>query len=382
MTADLQPAAAGPAPRYARPQRLVVKVGSSALRDRDGGLDEAFVADLVDQLAALCEEGLQVVLVSSGAVAAGLRPLGLDRRPHDLPTLQAVAAVGQGLLVHAYSREFARHGVAVGQVLLTPDDVVDRQRYLNARRTFDQLLRMGTVPVVNENDTVATHELRFGDNDRLAALVASMLRADLLALLSDVEGVHDGAPDAGTPVLERVVDFAALDDRHRGGVGSAVGSGGMATKLEAARIATYSAAHCVIARARRPGVIADLADGAAVGTWFPPSARRPESRRLWLAFAHQPTGAVLVDAGAVRALARNGSSLLAIGVTDAIGEFAAGDAIDVIGPDGNRVARGITSFAAADVRQMRGRSTDELVTAMGKRYAAAVVHRDRMVVTA
>ncbi|MEO2107387.1 MAG: glutamate 5-kinase [Actinomycetota bacterium] len=368
--------------RYDPARRVVVKVGSSTLTAEDGGLDRQWVDDLCTQLAALRADGVEVVLVSSGAVAAGLRPLGLTQRPTDLGRLQAAASVGQGELVHAYAAALRRHGLVAGQVLLVPDDLVTRDRYLNARTTFSELLAMGALPIVNENDTVATEELRFGDNDRLAALVASMLGVDLLMLLSDVEGLHDGQPSAGAPVINEVHDLSTLDDRHRGGTGSAVGSGGMASKLDAARVATFSGASCVIARGRRPDVVLDVARGEQVGTWFPPARKRPDSRRLWLAFAHQPAGRLHVDAGAVRALAQRGSSLLAIGVTAVDGTFERGDAIDVVGPDGHPVARGIVAYDAAEVTAMRGRSTEQLTDEQGAAFAAPIVHRDAMVVTA
>ncbi|HUG83482.1 MAG TPA: glutamate 5-kinase [Euzebya sp.] len=368
--------------RFDRPGRIVLKIGSSSLTASDGGLDRDVVAAVCDQIAVLHREGCEVVLVSSGAVAAGIKPLGLPQRPTDLGTQQAAASVGQGALIHAYATALAGHGLPVGQVLLTPDDIIDRRRYLNARTTFSQLLRLGAVPVVNENDTVVTDELRFGDNDRLAALVTSMLGAGLLVLLSDVEGLHDGDPGGGAPVLERVDDLGALDERHRGGSMSAIGTGGMASKLEAARIATFSAAHCVIARARRPGVIVEATTGGPVGTWFPPAAKRPESRRLWLAFAHQPAGRVHVDAGAVRALTDKGASLLAIGITGLDGAFEAGDAVDLVGPDGTSVARGVIAFDAATVAAIKGLPTDRLSLVVGDAATRPVMHRDQLVLTA
>ncbi len=373
------------APRYPAPRRVVVKVGSSSLRSADGGLAAGVVADLVAQIAAVRDAGTQVVLVSSGAVAAGLRPLGMARRPADLPSQQAAASVGQGILVHTYQRCFADHGLACGQVLLTPSDVVDRTRYLNARHTFERLLELGAVPVVNENDTVATDELRFGDNDRLAALVASMLDARLLVLLSDVEGLLPDQPDVPSAQLapiDRVDDVSALDPARYAATGSEVGRGGMASKLEAARIATFSAADAVIANARRPGVLADVVGGAHVGTWFPPSRRRPDSRKLWIAFAPAPQGRIVVDDGAVRALVERGSSLLAAGVVDADGAFGPGDAVDVAGPDRRVVARGLSAYAVAEVRRLRGRSTEDLVAELGPGYARAVIHRDSLVVVA
>ncbi|HWB70964.1 MAG TPA: glutamate 5-kinase [Egibacteraceae bacterium] len=368
--------------RFRPPRRVVVKVGSSSLQSQRGGLDSDLIAGLVAQIATARAAGTEVVLVSSGAVAAGLEQLGLSRRPADLSGLQAAASVGQGILIHTYQRSFAEHDVVCGQVLLTADDIVDRVRYVNARRTFDKLLELGAVPVVNENDTVATDELRYGDNDRLAALVASMLGAGLLLLLSDVEGLLDGDParHERLPVLHRVDDLSALEAHHRGRAGTQVGSGGMASKLEAVRIATFSAAHAVIANARRPGVVGDVVDGRQVGTWFPPSERRPESRKLWIAFAPPPRGRLVVDAGAVRALTERGSSLLAAGIVDAEGDFRPGDAVDVVGPDQRPVARGLVAYARDEVLRLRGRSTGELVDAFGPRYQREVIHRDSLVV--
>lgn len=365
-------------PRFPRPRRVVVKIGSSSLRAPDGGLDSTLIDAIVEQVSELVKSGVEVVLVSSGAVAAGLAPLGLATRPTELGELQAAASVGQGVLMHAYQEAFRSRGLACGQVLLTPEDVVDRGRYLNARHTFDRLLARSAVPVVNENDTVATDELRFGDNDRLAALVASMLGAGLLILLSDVEGLLDGDPGASAtlPVLGRVDDLASLDERHYGRTGSTLGSGGMASKLEAVRIATFSAAHAVIANARRPQVVIESTRGALVGTWFPPARRRPESRKLWIAFARVPQGRLHVDEGAVRALVQRGSSLLAAGVVKVEGEFTAGEAVDVTGPDGRVVARGLSTYAHDDVRAVLGRSTAELQP--GRRRA--VIHRDQLVV--
>jgi glutamate 5-kinase len=365
--------------RFAAPDLVVVKVGSNSLRGTDGGLDDAVVIDLVAQLVKLVRSGTRVVLVSSGAVAAGLGPLRLRTRPPDLPGLQAAASVGQGLLLHRYQSAFAVHGLACGQVLLMAGDMVDRRRYLNARNTFERLLDLGAVPVVNENDTVATEELRVGDNDRLAALVAGMLGADLLVLLSDVDAVYsrDPARHPDAAPIDRVDDLAAIEHLRVGGAGSGVGTGGMVTKLDAARIATLGAAHVVIADARRPGVIGEVVAGAEVGTWFP-ARDRPERRKLWIAFATAPQGSLVVDGGAVRALVERGSSLLAVGITDVHGSFTAGAAVNVIGPDQQVVARGLVGFDAAVVRGMLGRPTGQLDADQRR----AVVHRDSLVVLA
>lgn len=366
--------------RFPRPARVVVKVGSSSLR-AERGIDRDVLRALVDQLADVAGAGTRLVLVSSGAVAAGMDDLGLTRRPVDLPGLQAAASVGQGALVHAYADAFAAHRIPVGQVLLTPSDVTDRARYLNARNTFERLLALGAVPVVNENDTVATDELRFGDNDRLAALVASMLGAGLLVLLSDVEGVlaPAGDGDGEARVLDRVDDPAEVARYDHGG-SSGVGTGGMVSKVEAVRVARFSGCHAVIAGARRPGVIGDVVGGEPVGTWFPPSPQRPESRKLWIAFAKHPSGAVRVDAGAVDALVRGGKSLLAAGVTGSDGEFAAGDAVDVVGPDGAVVARGLTALDRATLDRVAGRKQAEVAAELGVDDPPELVHRDQLVV--
>lgn len=363
--------------RFARPALVVVKVGSNSLRGEHGGLDDAVILDLVAQVSDLADAGVRVVLVSSGAVAAGLGPLRLRTRPPDLPGLQAAASVGQGLLLHRYQSAFASHGLACGQVLLMAGDMVDRRRYLNARNTFERLLELGAIPLVNENDTVATEELRVGDNDRLAALVAGMLGADLLILLSDVDGVFDDDPirNPGASPIERVDHPGRFDRSTITGSGSGVGTGGMVTKLDAARIATLGASHVVIANARQPGVLADVVAGDTVGTWFP-ARDRPESRKLWIAFATAPQGSLIVDPGAVHALVDRGASLLAVGITDVHGTFSAGAAVNVVGPDHQPIARGLVAFDAADVRGMLGRPTADLRPEQRR----AVVHRDSLVV--
>lgn len=365
--------------RFPTPDLVVVKVGSNSLRDADGGLDDAILVELVAQVAKLVGGGTRVVLVSSGAVAAGLGPLGLRTRPPDLPGLQAAASVGQGLLLHRYQAAFAAHGIACGQVLLMAGDMVDRRRYLNARNTFERLLELAAVPVVNENDTVATEELRVGDNDRLAALVAGMLGADLLLLLSDVEGLYDDDPlrHPDATAIDRVDDVAAFDRARVRGSASGVGTGGMRTKLDAARIATLGAAQVVIAHAHRPDVLAEVVAGETVGTWFP-ARDRPDSRKLWIAFATSPQGSLVIDHGAMRALVERGSSLLAVGITDVHGGFAAGAAVNVVGPDQQLIARGLVAFDAAEVRGMLGRPSRELEPG----HRRAVVHRDSLVLLA
>lgn len=360
--------------------RVVVKVGSSSLSSAAGGLDGARVDALVDALAAACGRGDEIVLVSSGAIAAGLAPLGLKQRPRNLATQQAAASVGQGALIARYAERFAHHALVVGQVLLTADDVTRRSHYRNAYQTFARLLELGVVPIVNENDTVATSEIRFGDNDRLAALVSHLVHADLLVLLSDVDGLYDGDPrGAATRLVVDVrgeKDIAALQIVRPSD--SAIGTGGMVTKIEAARIATGAGIPVVLTSAGR--VAAALA-GETVGTRFHPTGRRRPTRLLWLAHASDAKGALHVDEGAVGALTGRNASLLPAGITEVTGTFDAGDPVDVIGPDGAVVARGVVNYDSAELPAMLGRSTRELASDLGPDYSSAVVHRDDLMLT-
>jgi glutamate 5-kinase len=320
-----------------------------------------------------------VVLVSSGAIAAGLAPLGLARRPKALAAQQAAASVGQGLLVHRYTEELARHGVIAGQVLLTVDDVVRRAHYRNAYQTFAKLLELGVLPIVNENDTVATSEIRFGDNDRLAALVAHLVHADLLVLLSDVDGLYDAPPsDPGSTRIDEVRAIEELDGVRIGAAGAAgVGTGGMVTKLEAARLATGAGIPVVLTAAHHAG--AALA-GEHTGTLFHATGKRRPTRLLWLAHATEPKGTLQLDAGAVRAVVERRASLLAAGITGVTGSFDAGDPVDLVGPDGRPVARGLVSFDARELPALLGRSSQELRKALGEGYEREVVHRDGLIV--
>ncbi len=360
-------------------RRVVVKVGSSSLTTREGGLDAGRLAALVDALAARRLGGGEVVLVSSGAIAAGLAPLGLARRPKDLATQQAAASVGQGLLVAEYGAAFARHALTVGQVLLTADDVVRRGHYVNARRTLERLLGLGVVPVVNENDTVATQEIRFGDNDRLAALVAHLVRADALVLLSDVDALYDGPPGHnGVRRVPLVQGPGDLEGVRVGSVGAAgVGSGGMVSKVEAAAIAASAGVPTLLTAA--PLVREGLA-GEDVGTWFTARSGRRASRLLWLAHAARTEGRLVLDEGAVAAVVRRGTSLLPAGVTGVEGAFSAGDPVELADASGRVVARGLVNYDAAELPPLLGRSTRELARELGADYEREIVHRDDLVV--
>ncbi|MGD6745529.1 glutamate 5-kinase [Streptomyces sp. BH106] len=361
-------------------RRIVVKVGSSSLTTAAGGLDADRVDALVDVLAKQRGGGeKEIVLVSSGAIAAGLAPLGLTRRPKDLARQQAAASVGQGLLVARYTASFARYGVRVGQVLLTSDDMARRAHHRNASRTLDQLLAMGSFPIVNENDTVATDEIRFGDNDRLAALVAHLVHADLLVLLSDVDGLYDGDP--AKPGSSRIAEVRGPADIAHVKIGSAgkagVGTGGMVTKIEAASIAAAAGIPVVLTSA---SYAADALAARDTGTYFHRTGRRSADRLLWLQHASTPQGAITLDDGAVRAVVEGRKSLLPAGIAAVEGEFGAGDPVELRDERGRAVARGLVNFDAKEIPQLIGRSTRELARDLGPAYEREVVHRDDLVI--
>jgi glutamate 5-kinase len=359
-------------------KRLVVKVGSSSLTGTDGRIDSARLIALANALARHHLEDRQVVLVSSGAIAAGIGPLGLGARPRDLATQQAAASVGQGALLAAYTQAFGVHGITVGQVLLTVDDVTRRTHYTNARRTLERLLDFGVLPVVNENDTVATSEIRFGDNDRLAALVAHLIDADALVLLTDVDALYDGPPArAGSqriPLVSGPDDLAEVEVK---GSNSRVGSGGMSTKLEAARIATAAGVTTVLTATDR---VTQVLAGDDVGTLFLPIGVRGASRRLWLQHATTARGRLVIDDGAVTALTHRKKSLLPAGIVRVEGGFHEGDAVDVCALDGRVVARGLTNYSAKELPSLLGRSTKDLARELGPEYEREVIHRDFLVV--
>jgi len=363
---------------------IVVKVGSSSLTTAAGGLDAARLDALVDALAARAETGSNVVLVSSGAIAAGLAPLGLRRRPRDLPTQQAAASVGQQQLAARYADSFSRHGLKVGQVLLTTDDVVRRAHYRNAQRTFARLLHFGVVPVVNENDTVATTEIRFGDNDRLAALVAHLVGADALVLLSDVDALYTGDPRLpDSTAIAEITDPAQLTGIAMDS-GSELGTGGMVSKVTAAMIATGAgipvlladAAQATTALAGGPGPQNGLQPGPQIGTVFAPALRRTSARLFWLRHAASSSGALALDAGAVAAVTARRKSLLPAGITAVRGDFESGDVVDLLGPEGAVVARGIVGHDAAELPAIIGRHLADLPMEQRRE----VVHADDLVV--
>ncbi|HEV7204844.1 MAG TPA: glutamate 5-kinase [Jatrophihabitans sp.] len=352
-------------------RRTVVKVGSSSLT-ADGQLDPHRLDAIVDAIATRAAAGRQVVLVSSGAIAAGIGPLGLSTRPRDLATQQAAASVGQLLLAERYAVSFARYDLQVGQVLLTADDLHRRGHYRNAERTLERLLAFGVIPIVNENDTVATHEIRFGDNDRLAALVAHVVHADALVLLTDVDGLYTGKPGRpGSTYIPEVVTVAELAGVDVSRSGSHVGSGGMTTKIDAATIATGEGIPVMLAASARIG---EALLGKA-GTYFHPAGERMASRLFWLRHATSPRGRLVLDAGAVTAVVTRRASLLPAGITGLDGDFDAGDPVELVGPDGVVLARGLVGYDASDLPPLLGRKTRDLPA----EFRREIVHRDDLV---
>ena len=354
----------------ARGRPVVVKVGSSSLALAAGGVDEAAIARVVSQVCGLWDLGFPTVLVTSGAVAAGQAVLGMSRRPDDLPGLQMAAAVGQGRLLQRYTFEFAEKGRVAGQVLLTKDVLASRSQYLNARQAFERMLASGVVPVVNENDTVAVEELRLGDNDRLAALVSHLVGAGLLLLLTDTAGLYSRDPrlQEQAELISAVRHTDRVLDEVMHGTPGPLGSGGVATKVAAARMAAWSGIPTVVAEAGRSDVAARAVAGEEVGTWIAPHSPPLPARKLWIAFGQPAEGRVTVDAGAVDALTRRGTSLLAVGVIGVEGAFAVGAAVEVLGPGGALIAKGLVRLEAEALRAALGAAGTE------------VIHRDDLVV--
>ena len=356
-------------------QPVVVKVGSSSLASPAGGIERDGLVRVVEEVSALWESGHPTVLVSSGAVAAGLSTMGLSERPKDVPSLQVAAAVGQGKLMESYAGEFAIRGRIVGQVLITRDVVAARGQYLHAREALERMLSLGIVPIVNENDTVVVDELKFGDNDSLAAIVSHLVDASLMVILTDTPGLYDNDPrlDDGAQLINAVRDTdEVLDALHRSRGAGALGSGGVATKIAAARMAAWSGVPTVIAHAADGDAAARAVAGEEVGTWIAPRENKLSARKLWIAFGLPSWGRVTIDDGAVRALKDGGGSLLAVGVTGVDGQFGIGDAVEVIDTGGALVGKGLVGIASTTLGDAAGRHTSEV--------GGEVIHRDDLVV--
>ncbi len=366
-------------------QRIVIKIGSSTLTRTDSSIDTDYIATIAAQISPLIEEGFEVVIVSSGAIACGLEKLGIETRPDDMPSLQAAASVGQSALAKAYADAFGAYGLLTSLVLLTRRDTADRSAYLHARDTLSQLLAFGVVPVVNENDTVSVEQIRFGDNDTLAALVAVLVDASLLLILSDIDGLYDRDPSAPgaeiIPMVERI-DRAIID--ISGGAGTTAGSGGMLTKVLAARVMMAAGIRTAIVNGRSADIVTKVAHGALVGTVFEPRSLKHEitPRKLWLALGDSTRGQIVVDAGAAAALRERGSSLLSVGITHVEGRFDADDVVDIIDAKGNVIARGKSSAASDLISLACGMDRDQLAQnrLVCDLASQPVIHRDDLIV--
>jgi glutamate 5-kinase len=366
---------------FARSRRWVIKIGSALLTNDGRGLASEAIARWVAEMADLRREGRELVLVSSGAVAEGMCRLGWRKRPHAVYELQAAAAVGQMGLIQAYESQFQKFGLHTAQILLTHEDLANRSRYLNARSTLASLLKLGVVPVVNENDTVATDEIRFGDNDTLAALVANLIEADLLVILTDQHGLFDADPRTN-PGARMIEEGDANDTSLEAvaGGGSALGRGGMLTKVRAATLAARSGAGTLIVSGREQSVLNRIAEGEEIGTFLRPARERLAARKQWLAGRLQMRGRLRLDAGAVRVLRQSGSSLLPVGVVGVEGDFARGELVVCCGPDGKEIARGLVNYSADEARRIIGQPSERIESILGYVDEPELIHRDNLVV--
>lgn len=361
-------------------KKIVIKIGSSTVANKSGRLDRKNLKQLVEQVAGVWKRGIDCVIVTSGAVAAGIEQLDLKKRPSEVAKLQAAAAVGQGLLIYEYTKLFLEHEIQVGQILLTRFDMAHRELYLNARHALDQLLAMRAIPIVNENDTTTVEELKFGDNDMLAALVAVLIEADHLVILSDIDGLYPADPrkNKDAKKISLVPKITPEIESMAEGIGSALGSGGMITKINAAKLAGAARIAMQIADGREPRTLEKIVDGEEIGTYFVPGKRKIRGRKLWLGFGRAVKGRVIIDAGAVAAIRHGGKSLLPAGIVKATGNFAIGDTIEVSGPSGPAIARGISNYSISELRKIQGLRSEQIAKEYGD-FSEEVIHRDYMV---
>ncbi|MSR53439.1 MAG: glutamate 5-kinase [Gemmataceae bacterium] len=366
----------------ARAETVVIKVGTNVLADSTGTLDRARIQSLTEQLVRSRSGGRRVVLVSSGAIGAGVGRMGLGKRPTDLPHLQACAAVGQCALMQAYQESLSPHGIHAAQILLTASDFDNRVRYLNARHTILTLFEYNCLPIINENDTVSVAEIKFGDNDHLAAMVANLLQAPLLILLTNVDGLHTGDPrqDANAKLVETVPHIDKSVTELAAATTSELGTGGMRSKLRAARIATAAGSAVIMANGSTDGILDAVFGGQTVGTLFLPHGEALSARRRWLAFTARPRGALRLDEGAHRAVESSGRSLLPVGVVEITGTFGKGEVVSICNREGVEFARGLTNYSSADAERIRGLATEQILRVVGKVPYVELVHRDNLAV--
>ncbi|MEW6416849.1 MAG: glutamate 5-kinase [Nitrospirota bacterium] len=362
-------------------KRLVVKIGSNILADGKKGLDTKRISSIAREISELQDMGYDIVLVSSGAIAAGMGKLSLKEKPRDIKLKQAVAAIGQSSLMWAYERSFGDYRKKVAQVLLTRDDLSDRKRYINSKNTLLTLLLYKIIPIINENDTVATDEIRFGDNDYLASLVASLIEAERLIILSDVDGLYTEDPrrSVKAKIIDYVEEITPEIEEKAGGTGSAVGTGGMYSKLLAAKQAVSHGIIVHIISGRKDGLLTSLVQGKHCGTIFEPKKEKLSSRKGWIAYGSRSKGSLIIDEGAIKALIQGGKSLLPSGIVTVEGDFDTGDAVYCLDSKGNRIAKGLTNYSSSEIDKIKGRKTSEIEKVLGYKYSDEAIHRDNLV---
>lgn len=361
-------------------KRIVIKIGSNILASSGNGLDIERIRSIVDDISAIHDEGYDPVVVSSGAIAAGMRNLALKRKPHDIVLKQAAAAVGQSSLMWAYEKCFGVHGKKVAQILLTREDLSDRKRYINSRNTINTLISYGVIPIINENDTVATDEIRFGDNDHLASLVAALIEAERLIILSDVDGLftEDPRKNPKASIISKVNKVTSEIERIAGGVVSNVGTGGMYSKVLAAKRAMNSGITVNIVNGREKGILLSLLKGERHGTEFIAKAVRPSQKKMWIAHGIRAKGSVSLDRGAVKAIVKSGKSLLPSGIISVSGNFDTGDAVYCLDHEGNKIAKGLVNYSSEEIEKIKGKNTREIEGILGYKYSDEIIHRDNL----
>ncbi|MFO7928490.1 MAG: glutamate 5-kinase [Candidatus Humimicrobiaceae bacterium] len=361
---------------------MVIKIGSSSLASESGGIDIGNLEKFTDEVSEAVSRGIKIIIVTSGAIAAGLQHLDIKGKPREISVLQAAASVGQVELMSIYGNLLTRHGIKIGQILVTQEDTTRREQYLNIKNTISNLMELGIVPVINENDSVAVDEIKFGDNDVLAALVASLIESDLLVILSDVDGLYDRSPSQdGARVVPMVKKVTGEIEQVAGGIGSIYGSGGMASKIKAAKICSYSGIGMVIANSREKVVIGKILDGMDIGTFFvPEKEKKVKSVKRWIAFGMRAKGSVVIDKGAEKAIVKNGKSLLPVGVVKASGNFNRGDTLKVYSMDNQLIAKGISNFSKKELARVKGKKENQVIAELGESTSCEVIHRDCMAV--
>ncbi|MDD3819016.1 MAG: glutamate 5-kinase [Actinomycetota bacterium] len=364
-------------------KRMVVKIGSSSLTAENGRLDRASIKKFVNEVSSLTRKGMEIIIVTSGAIAAGLESLGISKKPDDLTLLQAAASIGQVKLMSLYSELFSKNSIKTGQILLTHEDTTRRQQYLNIRNTINNLINLKVIPVINENDSVATDEIKFGDNDRLAAMVAVLAEADILVILTDIEGMYDKDPRIYSDA--KLISFIGKIDKNiedsAGGIGSTYGIGGMKSKIKAAEICSFSGIGTIIASSRVKNILNKIISGDDVGTFFAPRAgKRVKSVKKWIAFGKRTRGTIVIDKGAEEAVLNNGKSVLPVGVVEVRGKFSRGDTLEVLSLEGKLIAKGITNFSSEELEKIKGKNRKKILSEFGTSMCDEVIHRDGLVV--